>query len=205
MTKSQPFSEPTNSENETNISNNDLVASVGEIMSNGKPIDWKYWMDRKSINPRQAAILSYGIDPIEWPDGTFKSGEWPKALREKIQRLYEWLAERNDAYSLPDLVAHLGENFASYLMKEAVKAGSPQQAEPAHNADKPKSSNTWDNAALRRLLQEYNEPGATHDKLAVQYGVKRQRIGALLVKAKDQFGPKKASPFSQLSSGKPKK
>ena len=52
--------------------------------------------------------------------------------------------------------------------------------------------NKWDEFELRRLMNEAQEPGATHQKLADQYLVSRQFIGKLLKKAREAFGPKKA-------------
>jgi len=56
--------------------------------------------------------------------------------------------------------------------------------------------NNWDEHGLRRLLDESRS--MTHAKLAERYGVTRQRIAALLKRAKDQLEPKRANPFDLL-------
>lgn len=57
------------------------------------------------------------------------------------------------------------------------------------------ASKKWDVYELRRLLDESREAGSTHEKLAAKHGVTRQRIAALLKRAKELFGVKKASAF----------
>lgn len=107
---------------------------IGEIFSNGEPINWNYWASLKTIEPRQAAILAHSIDPIKWEDGTFENGQWPDSLKTKIQYLHVWLSDRADSYTLPSLVAALGEGSTPCGMKEAIqvrKVDATQQAAPA--------------------------------------------------------------------------
>lgn len=71
--------------------------------------------------------------------------------------------------------------------------------EPATEADEPKAKNKWDRYARKRLLDEYNAGGITHQTLADKHCVTRQRMSALLKKAREEWTPKKASAFSPLS------
>ncbi|NHZ78031.1 hypothetical protein F2P44_01790 [Massilia sp. CCM 8695] len=72
-------------------------------------------------------------------------------------------------------------------------------------APKQAKGKTWDTHALRRLYEESLLPGATHPKLAEEYSVSRQFISKQIHKAKDQFGLRKADPFSALRPAASKK
>lgn len=76
------------------------------------------------------------------------------------------------------------------VISTAIKEHQVSQAE--------KLTNTWDEYALRRLLDESREGDATHRKLAEKYGVSRQRIGALLTEAKNLFNKAKPSAFPTI-------
>jgi len=110
------------------IANDEGVAGLAELIYNGEPIDWEYWANRQTITPQQAARLAGCIDPIRWPGDQFKQGQMPDELRIKIQRLSEWLNERNQAWTLSSLVKALGVGLAPVLMKQAV-----QESEQASN------------------------------------------------------------------------
>lgn len=64
-----------------------------------------------------------------------------------------------------------------------------------------KPANNWNEHGLQRLLSESREPGMTQQKLAKKYKLSRQRIAALLKKAK----PKKPDAFSAFARGNSKK
>lgn len=66
------------------------------------------------------------------------------------------------------------------------------------------SDRVWDDHALRKLLDQYQQPGATQSSLAKQYVLTRQRIGQLLALAKEKFNPKKASFAASLVASKTK-
>ncbi len=106
-----------NNEYGQTTANDDEVCDVAEFAYNGGPIDWTYWQDRKAT-PHQAAKLANCIDPITWPGNEYEQGTIPKAMQEKIQRLEEWLAERNDQWTLSALVDALGTDAAPYSMRE---------------------------------------------------------------------------------------
>lgn len=56
----------------------------------------------------------------------------------------------------------------------------------------------WDEQSLRKLLDEFRQPGMTQAKLAQNYKISRQRIGQLLTIAEEKTGVRKASPFGAL-------
>lgn len=69
------------------------------------------------------------------------------------------------------------------------------------------AKNTWDEHALRQLLNESNGRDMTQKKLAEKYGISRQAIAKALGKAKDQFkAPRESwvSPIAQVSKSKRK-
>lgn len=62
------------------------------------------------------------------------------------------------------------------------------------------SGKRWTEDELRQLLDQRRN-GATHEELAKQHGVKRQRISALLQEAEKEFGKKKlGTPFVEQVS-----
>jgi len=77
---------------------------------------------------------------------------------------------------LPDFMDYVGR-FGIAVQVEA----EPGQSKAG------KSGNNWNDDKLRVLWERSLLPGVTHAKLADEYGVKRQRIGALLAKAKEKF------------------
>ncbi|MBB3118362.1 hypothetical protein [Pseudoduganella violacea] len=62
----------------------------------------------------------------------------------------------------------------------------------------PRMQNAWDTEVLSKLQYDANQPGITHRKLAEKHGVSRQMIGKMLVRAKEQLGPVKATAFDGL-------
>jgi hypothetical protein len=110
------------------IANDEDVAGVAELVRNGTPIDWQYWADRQNITAQQAARLAHCIDPMRWPDDQFKQGQMPDELRIKIQRLSEWLDEREQKWSLQTMMDALGEGASPFLMKEAVRQTRREEA-----------------------------------------------------------------------------
>lgn len=92
---------------------------------------------------------------------------------------------------------------ASQLLNVASMTLHPRQGVPKPKAGV-KTKNVWNEHALRRLLEESKQPGATHQKLAEKYGVRRQRIAKVIAKAEDLFAPYRANPMS-MSWTKPKK
>ena len=69
------------------------------------------------------------------------------------------------------------------FVADAVDAAST----PMRHTNKKK----WDDGALRSLWNESNEPGASQEKLAAKHKVSRQRIAALLKRARDVVHPAK--------------
>lgn len=43
--------------------NIDFVGTFAEVVSNGRPINWRYWMSMKTLTAEQAARLMVGLDP----------------------------------------------------------------------------------------------------------------------------------------------
>jgi hypothetical protein len=128
---------------------------IGEILYNGDPIDWSYWADRTDISPRQAAILAHGIDPILWPDGSFRTGKWPENLRIRIQRLYEWLKDRADSYTFLSLHLALGEDYAPEGMNQIAESMRPAMYEQQEEEKRKAGRYTLEDAA--KLIAESGE------------------------------------------------
>lgn len=108
------------------LAENESNCSVAEQVRNGEPINWPYWLGRKSITPAQAAKLAHCIDPIKWPDEVHKQGLFRPELRERIQRLTEWLADKNPKWTLASLVEVLG-GYAPFTMREAVTGNDGEE------------------------------------------------------------------------------
>jgi hypothetical protein len=68
------------------------------------------------------------------------------------------------------------------------------------SSDVPSARNSWDVERMRRLQFEFNEPGMTQGKLAERHNVSRQMIGKMLIKAREQLGPAKPTPFDSLGT-----
>lgn len=94
-----------------------------------------------------------------------------------------------------------------HLAETKTQVEQIAQAAPASDpvtpaaSGKPMASNKWDKHRLQRLLSESEEPGMTQEKLGKKYGMTRQRIAALLKKAK----PKKPDVFSAFVQANSKK
>lgn len=96
-----------------------ITCAVAEQVRNGGPLDWQYWANRLEIAPQQAAKLAHCIDPIKWPDDEHAQGPFNDTLRLEIQRKAEWLAERNQGWTLLALVEALGDT-APHAMQQAA-------------------------------------------------------------------------------------
>lgn len=149
---------------------------IGEIFSNGEPINWSYWASLKKIEPRQAAILAHSIDPIKWEDGTFENGQWPDSLKTKIQYLHVWLSDRADSYTLPSLVAALGEGSTPCGMKEGAQLHAPQQVETVKPVQRTAAQ---DAAILNAITQAGYDPLALPKNEAGKSGAKAEIRKAL--------------------------
>lgn len=165
----------------------EIVYLMGELIYNGDFVDWKYWAKRSDISCAHAAKLCFVIDPIKWKRWAFAQGEIPEHLREKIEKLAAYLAERSKTWSLASLASEHGDaaplgmrNAAAITDSESAPAGSiPTQVQPG-------ARKKWDDDSLNVLWREFNEPGATQHKLAKKYQISRQRVSKLLQRAKDR-------------------
>ncbi|MDM5182004.1 hypothetical protein PO883_33050 [Massilia sp. DJPM01] len=120
------------------------------------------------------------------------------------------IAEIVEAYRSrsTDAVAVSAEPEVSHPVPTATKDPAVESevvVQGAMGAPKPAKGRTWDTHALRRLYEESRLSGATHLRLAEEYGVSRQFIAKQIHKAKDQFELRKADPFSALHSSVRKK
>lgn len=93
---------------------------------------------------------------------------------------------------------------ASQLLHISSMTLHPKQGVPKPKVGV-KTKKVWDENALRCLLNEYRQPGETHEKLAKKYRVTRQRIAKLLQKAEDQFAPYKKANAMTMFRSNPKK
>ncbi len=113
------------------IASDESTCDTAELVRNGEPIQWaEYWLNRQEITPQQAAKLAHCIDPIKWPADQCKQGQISDALRIKIQRCAEMLAERNNTWTLAALLEALGNDAAPYGMRQAasLKVGANETA-----------------------------------------------------------------------------
>ncbi|SMP59405.1 hypothetical protein [Noviherbaspirillum suwonense] len=117
---------------------------------------------------------------IEQAIKEWESKATPTAIDYKIQQ--------DNITALQDQLKAIDEK-TSQLLNIASMTLYRKQSVPKVK-EKPKR--VWDESALRRLLEEYNQPNATHDTLAQKYGVTRQFIARLIKKAKEEFAPYKA-------------
>jgi hypothetical protein len=124
---------------------------------------------------------------------------WEDAQKGAIPsyRLPEWLCRIQPPAEPLALVVE-GKTTTARTSADAMSGGTTTEASAI-------PINKWDEYGLRRLLDESKMPDMTHQKLAAKYGVKRQRIGALLKRAEKSYSPRKASPFAPLRHGNPKK
>lgn len=84
--------------------------------------------------------------------------------------------------------------------EQAAVEQLPTAAPPEPKA-KPTNQKTWDDARLRALWEESLLPGVTDKSLAAKHGVSRQRIGALIAKAKKRFSAGGTSSPARFSTG----
>jgi hypothetical protein len=158
------------------IAEDEVICDCAEQVRNGQPINWQYWQGIKAITPLQGAKLAHCIDPIKWPHDHHAQGPFLPDLREKIERLSVWLADKGEKWTLEKLVKVLGRN-APFNMREVAE----REAQTVH-----KKGEEWPDEKLLALLDE--SQSATHKDLGSRYGVKRQRIGKLLKKARGITG-----------------
>ena len=202
-----------------------MQAAYDETGLNGQAINWRYWVHHMPfLTVAQAARLMSGLEPDLFDDLNNRPGkddptrEIQKVI--KMQRLaeaqgkitaspVEWM----EWASAHKLNVHAGFRIAVEDMLEAAKTTIGEEYNKGEHKALPvscavtssdgvtKPANKWDEHGLRRLLSESREPGMTHQKLAKQYAVSRQRIGVLLKNAKEQFeAPKKTNAFSSAVS-----
>jgi hypothetical protein len=94
-----------------------------------------------------------------------------------------------------------GSTLEEHEGEVSADGNQTQQSAPV----KTKAKNKWDVCALRQILREHCEVGMTHEKLAKKYGVKRQRVGAILKQAKEIHKQPKAIWTGPVTPAKPKK
>lgn len=169
-----------------------------------KPPDWFVWRNTPRAEPWQACTLALNYEPDSVDHG-FPSEE----EADKYTKLEQMLnANQNERQ-------HFSQNFAmgvrlnefaawcihidycippelAALAKAAHKAAAKVEAAPAKAvpAITPKggtNKKVWDDSRLRALWDESILPGVTKTSLSKKHSVTRQRIGALLKKAKNQF------------------
>jgi len=109
------------------IENNDSI----ELILNGEPINWKYWASRLNFTHVEASRLAYCINPLRWKGNECAQGILKENVRSEIEQLEAWLGERSQFWTLKDLFAALGEDFAPLGMKHAVSGGAEPQTEAA--------------------------------------------------------------------------
>lgn len=110
----------------------------------------------------------------------------------------EWLASKGLTIDFDTLKAKV-ELIRGHSRPQTLKVENEQECqaeELGRVSDAPATIREWDIHNLRRLLDESREPGSTHQKLGEQYGVTRQRIGALLKKAKADFSPQRSTTWA---------
>lgn len=136
--------------NAQTIASDEITCDTAERVRNGELIQWdEYWLNRQEITPQQAAKLAHCIDPIKWPSDQCKQGQISDALRIKIQRCAERLAERNNTWTLAALVEAIGKDAAPYGMKQAVYIASEHKARAHQVEDKRNAGRyTLEEAAL---------------------------------------------------------
>lgn len=202
-------------------------AAYDETGLNGTTISWHYWVHQMpSLTAAQAARLMSGLEPDLFDNLNNRPGkddptrEIKKAI--KIQRLAEAQgkltaspAEWVKWASMLNLSVYVGFRMAVEEIQEATKTAMGEECNKEGPKVSPvspavalldsgmnastKPANVWDEYKLRKLLNESNEPGMTHQKLAEQYGVSRQRIGILLKDAREKFeAPKKTNAFGSV-------
>ena len=171
----------------------------------------------------------------KYPTGNQAYADWRARVISKLpEGVFVWLDEFEKdffsdfrAESVTFVVEREGDRDLNYKPmitadeREMVLCGfqpnavheSPQldaNVGPGANADSgrpnsKKTTNSWGEYELRRLLEEYREVGSTHEKLAQKHGVTRQRIGKLLKEANSQLRPQRAGLWDTSKQAKNKK
>jgi hypothetical protein len=113
------------------------------------------------------------LDFVDGPDGQIggRHFSFPKGFRE--------------AAALQTKPSTVSAEFA-----DVQKAGATEVASRSRQ-----KSERWKDEELRALLQD-KQNGATQTMLAKKHGLSRQRIGALLIQARDAFGTKAKTELS---------
>lgn len=107
-----------------------------------------------------------------------------------MDALENWITIRKD--ELAALLEQRNLTVPAFLRPSVQASKAPTAGKVGTNRK------TWDDAKLRALLDEYNQPGVTQEGLADKHGVKRQRIGSLLKDAKAKFKLGNAAGYGQL-------
>ena len=129
---------------------------------NGSVIDWNYWVSLKNITPIQAAMLSYRIDPIIWPDNNFALGEIPADIQIEIKRLEQKLRNLKPTWSLQELTSFLGSNSPEGMLEivnaqnaAVITPVSPHTLTPTPTKPKERELTAW----LRETWIKEKRPG----------------------------------------------
>ncbi len=144
----------------------------------------QYWFD-----------LECEIDKVEKEIAEWESMRHQGVPSEAILKEQKLEALRADLANLQKR-----RELPPFFDTEPAPAEITDSKQPIAAADEnSKRRHKWDEFALRRLLSESQEPGMSLEKLGENYGMSRQGITKRMNKAKELFGPKKASVFGPLS------
>lgn len=175
------------------------------------PVDWAFWPASRRVTRDEAIALSIGLDPHSLysnidgrinpefcPDNAtailfLKRLNLLTASNSRTNILLSEIAVWAVSISLSPIPPELAAMARKHV--ESVSAPALQNNVPVTPAKvgagetvtRRTNEKKWNDEALRALWSESIQPGVKHDSLAKKHGVTRQRISALLIKAKEKF------------------
>jgi hypothetical protein len=146
----------------------------------------KFFVEPIHVTPAEVRISSQAL--------LLMLSAWQDGMKGELESSPLWMQHEFDKQSQPTLQpVHEASSSQNKSMPQ-----SDDSTVLSLGKDSGCDENDWREFELRQLLAESQEPGATHKKLGEKYQVSRQRIGALLNKARDAYGPRRAGFFDGL-------
>lgn len=191
--------------------------------------NWEKWQGADKVEIWEAVALSLSIEPTlitsdidAWAnEKSFNCSDVHTEFRRRlIDTLKAKLIRIEDAHSSDISSGNVNKckislrEFVEFVLSTSWEAPSkltdlltpldpiPLQVPEANKQLSRKSGQRFSNRELLNLLDEYEQPGMSIQKLASKHGISRQAMSKRLAKAKKIVAPKMASPFDPLRARK---
>lgn len=132
-------------------------------INQGRTINWRYWAFLQNITPLQAAKLANHVDP------SIKN--LPLSLSQSVSELEQLLANKQDKWSLIELVKFVGNN-APFMMQRAAKKQQLRVRKPQQPTNSGWKEIAWEIG--KKWLTEQEALGKTPGVIAISKHVEKE-------------------------------